>query len=153
MIGEISRSNARCLADMRTTIFSSPDRRRLERAADLYLRWCYRNRTAARATEFAEIVGWTQSYLSRFVAAVAGLSVRDYLRRRQLVYAAYLLRATPLANREIALASAFGTPSTFYRCFVAAYGRTPAMYRCAPAEITGIDASLVISRTKVMKCE
>jgi AraC-like DNA-binding protein len=138
---------------MGTTIFSSRDRRRLERAADLYLRWCYRNRTAARATEFAEIVGWTQAYLSRFVAAVAGLSVRNYLRRRQLAYAAYLLRATPLSNRDIALASAFGTASTFYRCFVAVYGRTPAMYRRAPAEVASIDASFVISRTKVMKCE
>jgi AraC-like DNA-binding protein len=134
-------------------MFSSRDRRRLERAADLYLRWCYRNRTAARVTEFAEVLGWTQSYLSRFVAAVAGLPVRDYLRRRQLAYAAYLLRATPLSNREIALASAFGTPSTFYRCFVAGYGSTPAMYRRAPGEFAGIDASLVIPRTKVMKCE
>ncbi|HKS22371.1 MAG TPA: helix-turn-helix domain-containing protein [Thermoanaerobaculia bacterium] len=114
---------------MRANIFSSRDRRRLERAAALYLLACYRSRTAARATEFASTILWTQPYLSRFVAAVTGLSVRNYLRRRQLAYAAYLLRATPMSNREVALASAFGTVATFYRCFLDAYGKTPGAYR------------------------
>lgn len=144
---------------METTIFSSRDRRRLERAADLYLRKCYRLRTAARATEFADTLQWTQPYLSRFVAAVAGLAVRDYLRRRQLAYAAYLLRATPLSNRDVALASAFGTASTFYRCFAAAYGKTPAAYRrevmkCdIPTKIAEIEWIAVLPRIEVMKCE
>jgi len=99
------------------------------------------------------MLGWSQSYLSRFVAAVTGSSVRDYLRRRQLAYAAYLLRATPLSNSDVALASAFGTPSTFYRCFVAAYGKTPAMYRRAPDDAAGVDTNIVISPIEVMKCE
>ena len=60
---------------------------------------------------------------------MTGISVRDFLRERQLRYAATLLRATPLSVREIALVSAFGTVSTFHRCFVTAFDATPAAYR------------------------
>ena len=105
------------------------DRQRLERARDHYLRDCYRKQTAARASEFADYLGVTAAYLSRLSTAVAGVSVRDFHRRRQLTYAEQLLRSTPLPVSEIAIASAFGTPSTFYRCFVAAYGSTPGAFR------------------------
>lgn len=116
--------------------FSSRDRQRLERARDHYLRYCYRNRTAARATEFAAYIGVTAPYLSRFVTLVTRTSVREFLRQSQLAYAVQLLRSTPLSVDEIALASAFGTPATFYRCFVAAYGKTPAALRYDMAEVT-----------------
>ena len=105
------------------------------------------------------MVDWTQPYLSRFVAAVTGLSVREYLRRRQLTYAAYLLRATHFSNREIALASAFGTASTFHRCFTSTYGKTPGAYRhevmkCDRCdEFAAIEGITPIPRTEVMKCE
>lgn len=114
---------------METRHFTHRDRQRLERARDHYLRSCYREQSAARASEFAFRVGVSAAYLSRFVSAVAGMPVRDFLRRPQLAYAEQLLRATPLTVNEIAIASAFGTPSTFYRCFAAAYGSTPAAFR------------------------
>ena len=144
---------------METTIFSGQDRRRLERAADHYLLWCYRNHTAARATEFAAYLGLTQPYLSRYVAAITGLSVRDFLRRRQLEYAAYLLQAAPtLSIRGVAIASAFGTASTFHRCFKAAYGNSPALYRevmkCDNSkEMATIRGPAPIRIGKVRKCE
>jgi AraC-like DNA-binding protein len=109
--------------------FTHRDRQRLERAAEHYLRDCYRRRTAARVSEFADSLDLTQAYLSRVVALMTGMPVRDFLRERQLHYAASLLRATPLSVREIALASAFGTVSTFHRCFVTAFDLTPAAYR------------------------
>jgi AraC-like DNA-binding protein len=105
----------------------------LERARDHYLRDCYRKRTAARAEEFASYVGVTAPYLSRLVTLVSGTSVRDFLRQSQLIHAANLLRRTPLAVNDIAIASGFGTPSTFYRCFAAAYGTSPSEYRRAQA--------------------
>ena len=144
---------------METTIFSRRDRRRLDRAADHYLLACYRNRTAARVTEFAAVLELTQPYLSRFVAAITGLPVRDYLRRRQLAYAEYLLRATPLLVDEVAIASGFGDPSTFYRCFKAAYGSTPSVYRrevmkCDLAKTFTPVAGLASMRSdEVMKCQ
>ncbi len=144
---------------METTIFTLRDRRRLERAADHYLRRCYRDRTAARVTEFAAVLNYTQPYLTRLVAALTGLSVRDYLRQRQFKYAAYLLEATPLSIREVAVASAFGTASTFYRCFAAAYGSTPSEYRrnvmkCdTNKKFISIAAVTAMPFDEVMKCE
>lgn len=141
------------------TIFSHRDRVRLDRAADHYLQTCYRNRTAARATEFAAVLQLTQPYLSRFVAAITRLPVRDYLRRRQLAYAEYLLRATPIVVDEVAVASGFGDPSTFYRCFKAAYGRTPSAYRrevmkCNLAKNSVPVAGITPLRSdEVMKCQ
>jgi AraC-like DNA-binding protein len=109
--------------------FTHRDRQRLERAGDHYLRACYRQRTAARASELAAFLGVTPPYLSRIVSAILGVTARDFLRRRQLAYAAERLRTTRLSIHELALASAFGTASTFHRCFVSVYGITPGAYR------------------------
>jgi len=110
---------------------SEGDRERLERAADLYLHECYRSQSAARAKEFAEYLRITRPHLSRRAPQLIGQSIRDFLRARQLAYAQHLLRTTPssVTVDQIALASAFGTPWTFYRRFKAAFGVTPAEYR------------------------
>jgi AraC-like DNA-binding protein len=109
--------------------YSYADRQRLDRAADLYLRWCYKNKTAARVSEFAIFMGLTTPYLSRIVPAIVGEPVRDYLRGKQLAYAVQLLRTTPLTIDDIALRCGFGTPWTFYRWFRAAHGMTPSEFR------------------------
>jgi AraC-like DNA-binding protein len=67
--------------------------------------------------------------LSGIVRDAFGIPARDYLRSRQLDYAAELLRSTSLTVAEIAVSSAFGTESTFSRCFGAAFGTTPGRYR------------------------
>lgn len=103
--------------------------RRLERATEHYLDACYRARTAARVSEFAVFLRVSQPYLSRIVPEIAGQPVRDFLRARQLAHAVGLLRSTPLRVAEIAIECAFGTASTFHRCFVRAFGKTPAAYR------------------------
>jgi AraC-like DNA-binding protein len=105
------------------------DRRRFERAAELYLHACYGTKTAARADEFAAYLRLARPYLSRVVPDLIGMPLGDYLRGQQLIYAKHLLRTTPLTIDQIALASAFGTPWTFYRCFKAAVGMTPSEYR------------------------
>jgi AraC-like DNA-binding protein len=105
------------------------DRRRFERAAELYLHACYGTKTAARAEEFAAFLRLTRPYLSRIVPDLIGMPLRDYLRGQQLTYARHLLRTTPLTIDQVALASAFGTPWTFYRCFKTAFGMTPTKYR------------------------
>ena len=107
------------------------DRRRFERAAELYLHACYGTKTAARAEEFAAYLRLARPYLSRLVPDLIGMPLRDYLREQQLGYAQHLLRTMPLTVTidQIALASAFGTPWTFYRCFKTALGMTPTEYR------------------------
>jgi AraC-like DNA-binding protein len=105
------------------------DRRRFERAAELYLHACYGTKTAARAEEFAAYLRLARPYLSRVVPELIGMPLGDYLRGQQLNYAKHLLLTTPLTIDQIALASAFGTPWTFYRCFKTALGMTPTEYR------------------------
>lgn len=104
-------------------------RQRVERAIELYLRDCYRLRTAARASELAQHLGTNRAYLSRTVPAILGTSLREALRRRQLDHAAGLLAQTRLPIHEIALRAAFGHPSTFFRVFRKAFGESPDTYR------------------------
>ena len=113
----------------RTDSYSHLDRQRLDRAAAHYLRDCYRRGTAARVSEFAAYLGRSVEDLSRIASAILGMSLRDFLRQKQIAYAEQLLRTTPLSIEEIALRCAFGTPATFYRWFTAAHGMTPGAFR------------------------
>jgi AraC-like DNA-binding protein len=118
---------ARKLRKPRT--FTTAHLRRLDRAADVYLQDCYRNRTAARTSEFAQFLGVQPQYISGIAPKILGMPLRIFLRKKQLAMAVKLLRRTPLTVEEIAVRCAFGTPSTFYRWFVAAYKVTPAAFR------------------------
>jgi AraC-like DNA-binding protein len=113
----------------RPRIFTHAHLQRLDRAVAHYLRDCYRLGTAARVSELAAYLGRNPDYLSRTAGAIAGTSLRRFLRARQLAYAEQLLRTTPLTVRDIALRAGFGTTSTFYRCFLALHGVPPATFR------------------------
>jgi AraC-like DNA-binding protein len=104
-------------------------RQRLDRAAEHYLRYCYRHRTAARVSEFASHIRRTPEYMNYLTRNAAGQSLREFLRRKQLVYAVQLLTTTPLTIAEIAQRAAFGTAGTFHRCFSAAFGMSPGRFR------------------------
>jgi len=112
-------------------VFTHAHRQRFDRAAEHYLRKCYRRKSAARASEFAMELGLTPEYVSLLATQVLGKSLRDYLRDKQVKYAAWLLRTLPreITIEEIALRSAFGTAKTLYRCFARAYGMTPGAFR------------------------
>lgn len=111
---------------------SRADRRRYELIIEQYLRDCYRQRTAARVSELADLLGASRPYLSRVIPQLFGKSLRAVLRERQLAEAMRLLRATSLRVDDVAAASAFGDPTTFFRQFRAAIGMTPAEYRNCP---------------------
>lgn len=114
----------------RRRTFTHAHRQRLERAAEHYLRACYRKKTAARTSEFAQFLGVHEVYLSTIAPQIlGGKSLRDFLREKQLAYAEQLLQTTPLHIEEIALRSGFGTIGTFYRWFHARYGMPPGAFR------------------------
>lgn len=125
----MSRTGGKGRASRRQT-----DRERLERAAELYLETCYHARSAARVDELADFLRRARPHISRIVPDLFGMPVRDFLREKQLAHAQLLLRTTPATVEQIALSSAFGTSWTFYRCFKAAFGMTPAEYRRTHAE-------------------
>lgn len=108
---------------------SQSDRQRLERALEIYLRFCYERRSAARVSEFANSLGKSVSYLERVFGRVLGRTVLEALRERQVARAEVLLRTTAKPTSEIAVAAAFGTQATFHRVFSALRKMTPDEYR------------------------
>jgi AraC-like DNA-binding protein len=104
-------------------------RQRIERAVDLYLEECYARRTAARVSELAQQLDLTREHVTRMVSEALGMPLRDFLRTRQLRRAEHLLRTTSYSTVQIAAASGFGTPPSFYRSFKAAFAMTPGEYR------------------------
>jgi AraC-like DNA-binding protein len=104
-------------------------RQRLELAVEHYLQACYEKKTAVRVDECAAELNYSRPYLSRLALDVLGRPIGDYLRQKQLAYAARLLRGTPLTNEEIAVCAGFGTKWTFYRAFRKAHRKTPNQYR------------------------
>lgn len=109
--------------------FTHGHRQSWDRAAEHFLRDCYRQKKPARGKDFARSLDLTPEYVSWLGAKVLGGSLHQFLRRKQVEYAARLLRRTPLSVEEIAARSAFGTRSTMYRRFVKAYGVGPAAFR------------------------
>ena len=104
-------------------------RQRLERLIELYLRHCYRERTAARVAELARFMGLDPSTLTRTVKRYLGVPPRAALRDRKIAEASRLLRETRLPVENIALRVGFGTRATFFRAFARATGVTPAAFR------------------------
>ena len=109
--------------------FTHDHRQRLQRAAENYLRECYRTKKPARGKDFADSLDLTPEYVSWLGAQILGGSLHHYLRRKQVAYAERLLRTTPLSVEEVAVRSGFGTRSTMHRWFLAVHDLTPTAFR------------------------
>ena len=94
-----------------------------------YLRDCFRARTVARISELAERLNANRATLSRTMSDTLGRTLLSELRAKQLEEAARLLRTTDLTVAEVALRSAFGHRTTFFRVFRAAFEMSPSEYR------------------------
>lgn len=109
--------------------FTHDHRQGLDRAAEHYLRDCYRQKRPARGKDFARSLDLTPEYVSWLAAQIFGGSLHQLLRNKQVEYAAKLLLRTPLSVEEIAARTGFGTRSALHRSFVKAYGLGPAAFR------------------------
>lgn len=111
--------------------FTLGHRQGFVRAAEHFLRECYRQKKPVRGKDFARSLDLTPEYVSWLAAKLLdGVSLHEFLRRKQVEYAARLLRRrTPLSIEEIAERSGFGTRSTMHRWFVVVYGVGPAAFR------------------------
>src|ERR1700748_1346762 len=96
--------------------------RELETGIDRYLMHCYRDRTAARATELAIFLGMSHRRLTRLCGRLLGSGPKATMRVRQLSYAASLLREGLVPVNEIALMAGFGDRRTFYRAIRREFG-------------------------------
>ncbi|MCL2696296.1 MAG: helix-turn-helix transcriptional regulator, partial [Clostridiales bacterium] len=80
----------------------------------------------------ARAAGYSAFHMTRQFHALAGISLRDYLRKRRLAFALIDLRDTQKSILDIAVDYGFSSHEAFCRAFKAAYGLPPSTYRAKP---------------------
>lgn len=98
---------------------------------------CIRERKDESLTlqHLARHLGYSESYISRKFAQVAGMRLRDYLRYLKLAFALKELRDTRRGILDIAVEFGFSSHESFTRAFRAAYGIAPSQYRRHPVPV------------------
>jgi AraC-like DNA-binding protein len=76
--------------------------------------------------------GYSEFHMTRKFKELAGVSLRDYLRKRRLAFALIDLRDTAKSILDIAVDYGFSSHEAFCRSFKAAYGIPPSIYRAKP---------------------
>ena len=109
--------------------FTHAHRQRLDRAAEHYLRDCFKKATRATVAEFANYLGCHPDYLTRTAGSILGASLLEFLRTKQMEEAERLIRVTTLSIADIAVRAGFGTVSTFYRRFRESHAMSPGAFR------------------------
>lgn len=77
----------------------------------------------------AQFTGFSRFYFSRMFNAYTGCSFVDYLNRKRLSVADYMLVHSPKSIGEISEDSGFGSIATFNRVFKHAHGCSPSQFR------------------------
>jgi AraC-like DNA-binding protein len=95
---------------------------------------CIINRDDDRLTlsVIAKENGYSEFHMTRKFKELAGISLRDYLRRRRLAFALIDLRDSGKTILDIAVDFGFSSHEAFCRSFKAAYGILPSAYRVKP---------------------
>lgn len=83
----------------------------------------------------ADRLGYSEYYTSRRFRALAGMTLRDYLRLRRLAFALRDVRDTDRRLLDIAVQYGFSSNEAFTRAFKKAYGVSPSAYRAAPGPV------------------
>ena len=93
------------------------------------------NDAALTLSALSRRLGYSEYHMSRKFREIAGLSLRDYLRRRKLAFALKELRDSQRSILAIALDYGFSTHEAFTRAFKSTYGVTPGEYRANPCPV------------------
>ena len=80
-------------------------------------------------TEMASLYGMTPSYASSYFKSYAGIGFSEYLIRKRLAYAIYMLNSTDESVLDIALDSGFPDTKAFHNAFKKYFNTTPKKYR------------------------
>ncbi len=94
-----------------------------------------RDDDALTLTAVARELGYSEYHMTRKFREIAGISFRDYLRRRRLAFALIDLRDTDKSVLDIAVDYGFSSHEAFCRSFKSAYGVPPSTYRAKPKPV------------------
>ncbi len=86
-------------------------------------------------SNLAEMLGYSEYYVSRKFGEISGMPLRDYLRYRKLAFALKDIRDTDDGVLDIAIKYGFSSHEAFTRAFKEAYGVTPREYRNDPKPV------------------
>ncbi|GAB4154778.1 MAG: hypothetical protein Fur005_06850 [Roseiflexaceae bacterium] len=84
---------------------------------------------ATSIRDMARQVHMSESHFSHQVKALLGVAPKTYVREQRIARAVELLRATDLSVEEIAARLGYDAPTSFFRAFKRATGRTPGSFR------------------------
>ena len=79
--------------------------------------------------------GYSEFHMTRKFKELAGITLRDYLRKRRLTFALIDLRDTEKSILDIAVDYGFSSHEAFCRSFKANYGIPPSTYRAKPKPV------------------
>lgn len=83
----------------------------------------------------ARRLGYSEFYTTRKFREIAGMPLKDYLRRRRLAFALKEVRDSQKSLLEIAVGYGFSSHEAFTRAFKQTYGVTPSEYRKKPVPL------------------
>ena len=90
------------------------------------------NDEALTLSNLAEVLGYSEYYVSRKFKEISVMSLRYYLRYRKLAFALKDIRDTKDGILDIAVKYGFSSHEAFTHAFKDAYGKTPSEYRNNP---------------------
>ena len=80
-------------------------------------------------TALAQRLGYSCAYIREFFKKYTGISLGEYVRRRQICASAFELLHTDKTVMEVALAHGFSSHESYTRAFRKVMGRTPSAFR------------------------
>lgn len=86
-------------------------------------------------SEISKQVGYSPWYCSEQFHRVVGMTIKEYMAKRRLTFAALALRDTDIPLADIALEYGFSSQQALTRAFTGAYGCSPSAYRRRPVPI------------------
>lgn len=96
-------------------------------------------------SEISKQVGYSPWYCSEQFHRVVGMTIKEYMAKRRLTFAALALRDTDIPLIDIALEYGFSSQQALTRAFAKAYGCAPSAYRRCPVPIPLTMKKIVIT--------
>ena len=102
-------------------------------------------------SEISKQVGYSPWYCSEQFHRVVGMTIKEYMAKRRLTFAALALRDTDIPLADVALECGFSSQQALTRAFSGTYGCSPSVYRRRPVPIPFTMKKIVVTPSNYTK--